>query len=71
MHPDIDPKNIKLLYFYSIGSKTFYDKMKHEIVKEHRKSQIDPNNMVAKMESQSMKKARKGVHRRNIKILQA
>ena len=38
MHPDIDPKNIKLLYFYSVGSKTLYDKMKYEIVKEHRKA---------------------------------
>ena len=37
MHPGIDPKNIKLLYFYSVSSKTLYDKLKHEIVKEYRK----------------------------------
>lgn len=38
MQPDTDPKNIKLLYFYQVGSRTLYEKMKHEIVKEHRKA---------------------------------
>ena len=69
MQPDVDPDNIKLLYFYQVGSRTLYEKMKHEIVKEFRKAQIDPNNLVAKLESQSMKKSRKGVHNKNIKIL--
>ena len=69
MHPDIDPKNIKLLYFYSVSSKTLYDKMKHEIVKEYRKSQMDPENLVAKLETQSLRRSRKGVHQRNLTLL--
>ena len=45
--------------------------MKHEIVKEYRKAQIDPHSLVAKLESQSMKKNRQGTARGNIKILGA
>ena len=64
MDPKTEPKHVKLMYYYFVGSKHLYNEMKGEVVEDYLSSS---KKMQAESEHQSLTKTEAQLRRQKIK----